>query len=50
MTLDPWDEYVKFCPCTPSRLRDIRVQSFLENRRFDIENVSQGQLAIHHFS
>ena len=50
MTLDPWDKRIKFCACTPSRLPDIHVQSFLENGRFDLENVGQGQLAIHHFS
>ena len=50
MVLDPGKNPTKFDSCAPSRLRDITVQSFLENVRFDLENVGQSQLSIQHFS
>ena len=34
----------------PNDLRDIKIQIALENGRFDLENVGQGQRIIYHFS
>ena len=50
MTLDLGENTVKFLPYMSNRLRDMKVQDFLENGRFNLESIGQGQLVIHHLS
>jgi len=50
MTLDLGEDSVKFRLCASNRLQDIMLRRFLENGRFDLENVGQGQLVIQNFS
>ena len=50
MTRQAGQHSIKYCPCVSNHLRDIKIYIILENGRFDLENVGQGQLAIHHFS
>jgi len=46
MTLDPWD----LVPIHQTVYEIFIFKVFLENGRFDLKNVGQGQIAIHHFS
>ena len=52
MTLDPGDNPVKLCtvPMHQTVCEILRFKGILENGRFHLENVGQGQLIIHHFS
>ena len=50
MTLDLGENTVKFLLCMSKRCEILRFKDFLENGRFDLENIGQGQLVMHHFS